>query len=296
MARKPSGKPKTPETFDGLKALIVDHYQDLRGQLKRIAEYTIENPNEIALKTVSAVADEIGVQPSSMVRFAKNFGYDGFSDLQQIFRSRLMAASPSYAERIQSFRQRRAGSEAADHPDQVLSDFVDQGMAALDLLRSQMPVGRIEKAVEVLANAKDIYVLAQRRSFPVAFYMSYALSRLDRRCILIDGVGGLLSQQASLATPEDAIVAISFRPYAPSVVEMVVERSADNVPVVAITDSALSPVALTASVAFEIQEHEDSGFRTLGAPMCLAQTLVVSLGHQLAAQSNGALEHGRAPN
>ncbi len=287
MPTNRSKSPSRPETFSGLKKLITDRYPELKGQLKRIAEFAIDNPNELALKTVSAVAEDIGVQPSSMVRFAKSFGYDGYSDLQQIFRSRLVAASPSYTERIQRVRRARATGEDADHPSSVLSDFVDQGVAALDMLRTETPVERIEDAVHTLAKAEDIYLLAQRRSFPVAFYISYALSRLGRRCHLIDGVGGLMEQQTSLARPSDAVIAVSFRPYAPEVAERVVELSKQSVPTIAITDSALSPVALAADTVFEIKEPEDRGFRTLVAPMCLAQTIVVSLGHHLAATRNG---------
>lgn len=287
MADASSDKMPGPESFETLKGVIAKQYPELSGQLKRIAEFAVENPNDIALKTVAAIADDIGVQPSSMVRFAKSFGYEGFSDLQKIFRSRLISSSPDYAERIQSFRHDRGDAGTVDLPDHVLSDFVDQGKAALDLLRTQMAPGSIEKAVEILANANDIYLLAQRRSFPVAFFMSYALSRFDQRCILIDGIGGLLEHQASLAMPSDALVAVSFRPYAPSVADVVRDRAQSGVPIIAITDSALSPLANNAAVSFEIKEYEERGFRSLVAPMCLAQSIVVSLGHHIAAQCNG---------
>jgi len=276
-----------PDTFDGLKALIATHYPEYRGQMKMIAEHAVENPNDMALKTVAQVAEAIGVQPSSMVRFAKGLGFDGFSDIQQVFRTRLTDASASYVERI---RSRRAGQiivGQVETPDAVLTDFVDQGIASLETLRLQTPPERIVQAIEILANANDIYLLAQRRAFPVAFYLSYALSRLEQRCVLMDGVGGLLTNQASLATPRDVIVAISFRPYTPSVVEIVTERSEAGVPIISITDSALSPLALESAVTMETYERNNSGFRTLMAPMCLAQTLVVSLGHHLAAMENG---------
>ena len=60
-----------------------------------------------------------------------------------------------------------------------------------------------------------------------------------------------------------------------------------NRPIISITDSALSPLVPASAVSFETHEHEDRSFPTLVAPMCLAQTLVVSLGHHLAASENG---------
>ncbi len=286
MSSRAKAKASLPDTFDGLKGLIVGRYPEFRGQMKRIAEHAIENPNDMALKTVAQVAEDIGVQPSRMDRFAKGLGYDGLSDIQQVFRTRLINASSSYAERIRSQRRGQPVTDHVDAPDAVLTDFVEQGIASLETLRLQTPPEKIVQATQILSGARDIYLLAQRRAFPVAFYLSYALARLEQRCILLDGVGGLLTQQASQATPEDVIVAVSFRPYSPSVVEIVTQRSKSGVPIISITDSALSPLAMESAVSFETHEHGDSGFRTLVAPMCLAQTLVVSLGHHLAALEN----------
>ena len=91
----------------------------------------------------------------------------------------------------------------------------------------------------------------------------------------------MLAQQAASAGLGDALVAVSFKPYAPEVAEIVAERAAAGVPVIAITDSALSPIARDAILSFEIQEPGDQGFRTLVAPILLAQVLVVGLGRRL---------------
>ena len=270
---------RAPEDFESLKARIADRYGALSGQLKRIAEFALDRPDDLALATVSSIAQSVGVQPSSVVRFAKAFGYDGFSDMQRLFRQRLIAASPSYRERIRSFE---GGQEQAAESPALLNDFVDQGTAALALLRDPAIVERLDGAVELLSKAGKVLLLAQRRAFPIAFYLSYALGRLERPCLLLDGFGGLLRQQAALAGPEDVIVASSFKPYAPEVVEIVAERRAAGVPVIAMTDSALSPIAREASLSFELQEPEDHAFRTLVAPILLAQVLVVGLGHRLA--------------
>ena len=55
---------------------------------------------------------------------------------------------------------------------------------------------------------------------------------------------------------------------------------------VSITDSAISPIALEASVSFGIKQQEEQAFRSLVAPMCLAQSLVVGLGHRLVASNH----------
>nr|VUD32877.1 transcriptional regulator of the myo-inositol catabolic operon [Raoultella sp. NCTC 9187] len=79
----------------------------------------------------------------------------------------------------------------------------------------------LERAVALLAEAENIYVIGLRRSFSVASYLTYALRHLDRKAFLIDGLGGMFTEQLSLVGPKDVVVAVSFSPYAREVVELV---------------------------------------------------------------------------
>jgi DNA-binding MurR/RpiR family transcriptional regulator len=281
-----------PHAYDDLRNLIARRHPDLSDRLRRIAEFAVQNPNDMALKTVAALADRIGVQPSSIIRFANSFGYDGFSEMQQVFRSRLVAdATPSYRERIASMHgstrgKGRANGDAANAPTAVLSQFVADDIGALEELHNRTAERDLVKAVTLLAQAKSIHLLGQGRSFPVAFYLHYALSRLDLRAFLVDSLAGTTVRQARMAARDDAIIAISFKDYSPDVVSAVEEATVRKVPVIAITDSPLSPLAPSASICFEIAERRDRPFRSLVAPMCLAESLVVSLGHRLAERNS----------
>ena len=267
---------QTPESYDDLRALITGRYPSLSGQLQRIARYVLENPNGSALETVSEIARQVDVQPSSLVRFAKTLGYDGYSSIQQVLRSRLISETPNYRERIRGLR--REG--AADGP-QILDSFADEGMASLDQLREKIAPEDLASAAARIAEARDVYVLAQGRAFPVAAYIAYALTGLEKRFQLLDGIGGLTARRAALARREDVLIAISFRPYSEEVVGIVAQARKAGVPLVAITDSPLSPLALNADLTLEIAGDEGRAFRSLVAPMCLAQSLMLALGHRL---------------
>lgn len=282
-----------PETFDALKRSIGDRFPTLPRQLRVIAEYVVENPDDMALETVAALAERMQVQPSSLVRFAQALGYDGFSAMQRIFRTRLIEGTPTYRERIRQIR----GTVGTSAPrlDTVASQAIQQGIASLEHLGDSLRLRDLDAAIGILARARDIYLVAHRRSFPVVFYMSYALARLERRCHLVDGVGGLFTQQIKLATPKDAVLAVSFRTYSPDVVECVRERRAAGVPVVAVTDSPLSPLVGLADASFEIQDDNSQPFRSLVAPMCLAQALIVGLGHRLDGKNNNRPSRRKTP-
>jgi DNA-binding MurR/RpiR family transcriptional regulator len=103
------------------------------------------------------------------------------------------------------------------------------------------------------------------------------LRRIGRRAILLDGLGNALGDQAAAATTNDALVAISFKPYNPETARLFPELTARGVPGVAITDSLLSPIVDNAAVVFEIPDMPEAALRTMVAPMCLVQSLAIGL-------------------
>ena len=119
-----------------------------------------------------------------------------------------------------------------------------------------------------------------RRAFPVASYLAYSLSHVEKRAFLLDGVAGMTSEQSWMLGPEDVVIAVSFRPYARQTAAVAETATANGSPLIAISDSRLSPVAKDAAVCFEIKDAEVRQFRSLTASMCLAQTLVISYAYK----------------
>jgi len=266
-----------PDTYSELTSSIAAEYESLSRQLKKFGRFALDNSDTLALETVTTVAEKADVQPSTIVRFAKAFGFDGFSDMQQVFRTRLVENNSSYRERIHSLQN----DEGRDGVASVLDNFTHTGIESLEQLKLNTPVAKLNQAVEILKNARHVHLLGHRRASAVIHYLHYALSQLDISCMLADGASGMLQHQMNRVGPEDAVLAVSFTPYTPVVAEMVALQSEKGHKIVSITDSPLSPLASRSTVSFEIQDGRDQAFRTLVAPICLAQCLVVGIGQLL---------------
>ena len=263
-------------TYEELKDAISEAYPTLSPQLQRLARYALDKPHDLALATVAAVAEANAVQPSSTIRFANALGFDGFSQMQQVFRSHLVERGAPYRERI---KRMAPGPQAAGG---VLHQFVDEAVDELRHLEEHVDPNALAAAVRLLAAAPRIHVLAQRRAFPVAAYLAYALNQLELRAHLLDGLGGMLDGFARNIGAGEVLVVASFRNYSPAVVETALAARTRGVSVIAITDSALSPLKSAADVCFELGDDSSRPFRSLVAPLCLAQALVVATGQQLA--------------
>lgn len=268
-----------PRTYDVLRADISERHASLSKRLQQIAEFALANPNDMALATVSEIAQRADVQPSSLIRFAKAFGYSGFTAMQRVFRQRLTDQQPSYSERIKSLGQRGAGAPAS--PASMLDSFAEASIQALHHLREETRSDLLQQAVSKLFRADAVHIVGQRRAFPVAAYLAYGLSHLGRHTFLVDSVGGMSAEQGGAVRKGDALIAVSFSPYSPETLAVTETAAKAGATVVAITDGPLSPLASHADVCLEVEEAQVGSFRSLSACMCLALTLVVSLGQKL---------------
>ena len=270
-------KPATAMSYDELRGAIAQRHRALSGRLQQIAEFVLDHPTEVALGTVAEVAERSGVPPSAIVRFAHALGFGGFTQMQQVFRSRLVAGvAPSYKARLARMKHEEK-SILGRKPAAVLGRFVAEAQSALVALSQSAHARELEAATGILAKARDIYLLGLGGSFPVATHLAYVLRKLGRRVVLLDGMGGSIHEQSHPATSEDALVAISFRNYYPDTARLFSELVARRVPAISITDSLLSPIVEGATVVFEIQDMPEPALRTLVAPMCLVQALAIGL-------------------
>ena len=263
--------------------MLIERQASLPKRLAQVARFALDRPDEMALGTVAELAAAAGVQPSAHVRFAQTLGYSGFSDLQQVLRARLRERSPDYRERLS-----RMQSETGTNPNAafMLSRLVETSMQSLDRLSGSIAPAAFERAVDVLAGAHMVYLLGQRRTFPVSAYLSYMFGNLDIPHMLLDNVGGMLDLQARGARVQDALLAISFTPYAPATVQIASEAAARGVKIISITDSAFSPIAGIADAWLEVAEAELGAFRTLSATMTLAMSLAIATAERRAIRAD----------
>jgi DNA-binding MurR/RpiR family transcriptional regulator len=271
---------ETPENYEDLIRVIHDRYEDMSKSYQKIAVYLTQNPNDVAVLSVNAIADRCGVHASSFVRFAQALGYEGFKELQVLFQKRLSTAAPGFEARIKALE-----SELGTREDRselgFLRDLVVRDIASLQDMLTEIPAESLVQAVGLLEKAESIFLIGQLRSTPVVELLRYILTMLGKRCVLLDPGGGLATHMARAMRAGDVLMAVSFRFYANEVVNVVEEAGRNGVPIIAISDSTLSPLAKSARVLFAVPEHEYTFSRSLAAPMCLAQALTVALAARL---------------
>ena len=271
---------KPPTEYEALVLRIQTEYEGLSRSFQSIARYLTQNPNDVVIQSINDIAVHCNVHPSSLVRFAQSLGYQGFKDLKELFNRRLATAAPGFEARVNALKddlqRHKRGS-----PKGFLGDLVARDIATLQDLYNDTTEDDLAQAADLLEKARTIYIVGQLRSAPIAEFLRYVLTMLDRRVVLLDANGGLATHMARVMRRGDVLFAVSFRFYAKEVVSIVESAFAKQIPVIAISDGNLSPLAKCARVLFSIPEGEYAFSRSLAAPMCLAQALMVTLAARL---------------
>lgn len=265
-----------PEDFESLIRLIHDRYDEMSRTHQKIAVYLTQNPNNVAVHSVNAIAQHCGVHASSFVRFAQSLGYDGFKSLQGLFQGRLATAAPGFDARVHALKQELKSRDDVSEAG-LLRDLVISDAASVQSLLDEIDAEDLAKAAKLLTEAETVFLLGQLRSAPIVELLRYLLTMAGKKCVLLDPSGGLATHIARTIGPNDALLAVSFRFYANEVVSIVEEAASRGCDIVAVSDSTLSPLAKSAQVLFAAPEHHGPLSRSVTAPICLAQAIALAV-------------------
>ena len=268
-------------TVDKLLTRISSEYEGLSKQLKVIARHIEQNRHHLGIIGIQELAAQCEVQPSAVVRFAKHFGFSGFTEMQRIFRdglARQLAPNRDYEARIRKVIESGGGNLSSV---EIVNEFLGSGIAGMQQLRKRLDGPSFKSAVNLLARTETIWVAGSRRSFPVAVYLDYALQHTDKRIMLISAIGSMQFDQIRAVRKGDVMIAISYRPYAEETIKVAKEALKRGGRLIAITDSRMSPLAREAHVALIVEETSTLGFRSLSSTMGLAESLFIALAYRL---------------
>jgi len=268
-------------TVDALLTRISAEYDVLSKQLKVIARRVEQNRHHLGIIGIRDLAAQCEVQPSAIVRFAKHFGFSGFTEMQRIFRDGLaeqLAPNRNYEERIRKVIESGGGNLSSLD---IANEFLGSGIAGMQQLRRRLDSRSFNTAVNLLAKSDNIWLVGSRRSFSVAVYLDYALQHTDKRIMLMSAIGSMQYDQVRAVRKNDVMIAISYRPYAEETVRVAKEALKRGARLIAITDSLMSPLARDAQVAFIVEDNSTLGFRSLSSTMGLAESLFIALAYRL---------------
>lgn len=285
MAKKrgAAAGPAAARDYASLVASLSERRGTLSKRLQQVAQFVLNHPEDVAITNIVGLAKMADVPVTTITRFAKELGYSGFSDLQDVFRQRLLGPRMSYAARLKAL--------AADHgrrddlnledPSLVFDTFVQAAMDSLLRLREAADRQELEGFVDVLGQSAAVHIAAARGAYGVGVYSYYGLSQVGKRSHMIDNAGAMRAEQIAAIGNEDVLLVMTFDDYTPETIEIARLVHEKGRRILVITDNELSPVANLGEHTLYVKEARYGHFRSQVPAMVLCQSVIVSLGRQI---------------
>jgi DNA-binding MurR/RpiR family transcriptional regulator len=260
-------------------------YDRLTHSQKRIAEYIVDHPDRVAFSTVDRMAGQLGVNPSTIVRFAYRLGLKGFPDLQertrQLVRGQLSAASEIVNE----------NSVLVHLEGTTFGTSLGQDLQNLRRTIAAIKVEDLQRASDMIAAARQVFVVGSFNAYSVAFFLGLALDRIRGNTTVWSGDMTLQASQSLGLGPDDCLVAFTSAPYAVSTQRAALLAKEARSKVIAVTDTPISAVGQIADVILAAASTGAGLQNSFVASMAIANALLNGVA---AANSEHTLErYGR---
>lgn len=243
-------------------------YDELTQSQKRIAEAIVEDPEFVAFATVDKMAARLGVSPSTVVRFAYRLGLNGYQDLQDRVRTLVRSQMRLNAATGDGDRDLTAHLGESVFAKSLAHDLENLRKTIVNLQRADL-----DRAVQIIRDARRVYVLGGATSYAIAFYAFLALDRMRGDAVLLDREALAASSMMAM-TEGDAVLVFTFAPYASSTLRITDTAKRLGASIVAISDTPISPVGQRVDVVLPALASGLSTQNSLVAAMAVTTALL----------------------
>ena len=252
-----------------LKPAILERYEKLPKSNKIVADYFMTNWESVAFSTLEEMSKRIGVSTTTIIRFARALGYSGFSAIQQEVQNDLKnkATLPKRLEISMEHTQR----------NQLLADSFKNDIINLNKTLENISSEEINRAVDFIIKAANVYILGIRATYSVAHYMAVRLGQVKENVRLIHGVGGIYPEETVSIKPGDVCLAYMSQRYSRVSMNMLIWMKKAGATIIAITGPSHAALDNYADVLLPCWTHSMTVKSSLVAPMCLSQYLVAEV-------------------
>ncbi|MDO4690889.1 MAG: MurR/RpiR family transcriptional regulator [Fusobacterium sp.] len=199
---------------------------------KKIANYILNNINELKNLNTYEIAQNCDVSQASIVRFSKKLGFSGFPNfkislVQDLGKINLENEISVLDDEIDS----------KDSFSTICKKIAAKNINAVQNTISILDTKEIEKAINMIEKAKKIMIIGVGFSGIVAKDFSFKLTEIGKNVIFETDQHMQLSYLTTF-TKKDIVFAISYSGQTKEVYSLVKEAKARNIPIISLTTLA----------------------------------------------------------
>ena len=224
--------------------LIRSRYGEMGPAEKKIADYILQNPQDVISVSISELADRCGCGDATVVRFSRRLGFEGYQGL------RIRVA--------QEFSHSSTVSQDIVREDTCYTIFrkrIEDVAVSLHSTLSVLDPEQMETAVQVISEARRIVIFGLGNSAAIAADAAHKFLRLglDAQSCTDNHMQAII---ASHLSRQCVAIGISHSGASRDIVESLRLARLNGATTIAVTNYAASPITTAADVVLHTKSDE----------------------------------------
>ncbi len=249
---------------------INEKYNKMSKSHKTIASFIADHYDQAVFMTAAKLGETLGISESTVVRFASGLGYDGYPEFQK--------ALEEWVKNQLNSVQKIGAKYGHSTQSEILTSVLNADIEKIQDTIHNMDPQAFELAVNIILEAKNVYIIGLRSCAPLAEFLHFYLNMIRGNVILLNttSVSETFEQMIRIDN-RDAIIGISFPRYSMRTLKAMEFANDRNAKVITITDSVHSPMNLYSSCNLLARSDMVSIVDSLVAPLSVINALVVAM-------------------
>lgn len=249
---------------------LAGELPDLTPEARKAATYVLENPRDVGISTVREIAQAANVKPNTVVRMARQVGFEGYDDFRAPFRDAIRSGAADFPDRARWLQDISKSGDLGG----LYADMVRDVISNIEETFAGIPTEDMKAAAQAIWNARRVFTLGVGVNNSVARNFTYLASTGMTEFHAIPRPGSTPVDDLAWANGDDVLIAITCKPYRSEVVEAVNIAREQGMIIVALSDSPASPIIRAADHGFVVSVDTPQFFPSSVSIIALLETLL----------------------
>ena len=256
--------------IDDLLDQLGKRYESLSPQLRLAARYVMDNPQDVSISSVRALSDAATVKPNTVVRQAREFGFDGYDEFRETFRDSVRGGSANFPDRVRWLQSIQKKGEMSG----LYATMVGDALSNLERTFAGIDEAHLEQAAKAIWAARKVYIMGVGVNYTNANNFAYLASTGMNDFVAIPRPASTALDDLARANENDVLIAITMRPYRKEVLEAVDFAKSQGMTLVGLSDTNSAPVITKADYGFVTHIDTSQFFPSSVSIIALLETIL----------------------
>lgn len=231
-----------------VKERIEEKFSDLPKNQQKIADFFLINFDRIPFLSVQEISESTKVSVASIVRFAQNIGFSGFSEIRDEISGLLQSDLNNNKELFPLI-------EVEEGDSNILTEVANLDIKNINETLFMIDHTKFSEAVSYIASASEVFTAGLGISYLLAEVLGYQLTQVGIKARNFRNGWASLQEESLFITEKDVLIIFSFPPYSHETIELARSVKKRGVRVIAITNKSTSPAASISDIALTVKSE-----------------------------------------